>query len=484
MNIFGPPPYPLNRLYVNLQDAARELRLNFKAPDALIGMSMLSVMSAACQGLIDVKLPTGQICPVTLNFLPVGISGERKSALDHCVGKPLYEHDEKCQLAYEADVARYEQALPLWEDTKRGLRQKRIKLVQQGVSTEDVDRELDEHGKNKPVRPRLRQFIRQDITGRAIADALQGDGEAIVLTSDEGDTLLNGEALRQLGMLNRAWDGSPLVLDRAAGKKVLARHPRVTTNIMVQPFALQKFLARRGEHARGIGYLSRYLIGWPVSTQGTRHMSRREQTWSALLPFHARVSELLVEYDRRIDTGAMERTVVQFSEEAKLRWISLVNETEDLIHPQGELHDISDFASKACEIIGRVAAILHYFSSQDGDINVDMLERAIAIVGWHIDEAQRLFGAGSELSLSHGDARVLIEYLYARVWQEKYNRVRRTDLMQYGPVSLRKKKRLGPALELLAENKIVGLPPQDFQGIHYVELDGEFFSSYRPQQAI
>jgi len=88
---FGPPPYPLEKFHFLVRETAYELSQHLQAPDALIGMSLLAVMSAACQGRIDVKLPTGQVRPVSLNILAIAESGERKSALDSLAAKPLYD---------------------------------------------------------------------------------------------------------------------------------------------------------------------------------------------------------------------------------------------------------------------------------------------------------------------------------------------------------------------------------------------------------
>ncbi|MGJ7575117.1 DUF3987 domain-containing protein [Variovorax sp. RB2P76] len=48
-------------------------------------MAALSALSAASQGLVDVLLPTGQLRPVSTNFLTIAESGERKSAVDGIV---------------------------------------------------------------------------------------------------------------------------------------------------------------------------------------------------------------------------------------------------------------------------------------------------------------------------------------------------------------------------------------------------------------
>jgi hypothetical protein len=472
---FGPVSYPLEKFHVCAQESARELSNYLQAPHALIGMSLLAVKSAACQGVIDVKLPTGQVRSVSLNLFGIAKSGERKSAIDDLVAKPLLDHHYQRQVKHEVAMGQYEHSLSLWEDYSQMLQRKRASLVRRNKPTDVVTEELAEHQKAKPVLPRLRQLIRRDLSGRAFADALHGDGESIALMSAEGGVLLRSDAMKQLATFNITWDGSTLSLDRANSKSVLARHPRVTVSIVAQPTEFQHFMAHRGEQARGTGHLARYLVGWPASTQGIRLLSEQEPTWEHLTRFHHRVRELLTEYDRRMEEGAVQRTVITFSDEAKHRWIRLVNDTERRIHPQGDLHDVNDFASKSCEIIGRVAAILHHFSSQEGSISIDTLERAIGIVGWHLDEFRRLFSARSDLSIVHNDAYILAEHL-AQVWLKGICAVRRTDILRLGPLCLRNRRRLIPALDVLIANGAVWIS-QEKRGLQ-VNLNGHFFNNF------
>ena len=475
---FGPVPYPLHKFHLLVGDAARELKWNLKAPDALIGMSLLATMSASCQSLIDVKLPTGQIRPVSLNIMTIAESGERKTTVDRLVGQPLYDHDDVLLEQYEKDVACYEKAYLLWEDTRRALHKKRSKLISQGKCIDDINMTLDEHQAHEPLQPRRRQVVRTDMTGRAFADALQGESEAIAIMSDEGDILLRSDAMRQLGMLNAAWDGASLKLDRAEGKSVLARNPRVTLSIRTQPAVIREYLERKGEHARGSGHFARYLVGWPATTQGSRFLNTVEPDWDALNRFHRRVEDLLKTRADQVRGGMMGRVTMEFTDEAKAEWIKLANETESDLHHQGRLHDIADFGSKACEIVGRVAAVLHYFSMQDGSIDADTLDRAIAIVGWHLDEFKRLFSDGSEVSIAHADAQLLARYLHEHVWQAGGNYMRRNDLLSVGPVRLRKKRRLDPALDVLIASQAVWIS-QDQSKKRFVNLVSGFFAGYR-----
>lgn len=470
-------PYPLHAFHLIGENAAREVRWHLKAPDALIGISILTAKAIACQGVADVEIPIPDAqldvqdesteesennsplrrVPLSLNLISIAESGERKTSIDRVVARPIYVNDEILAETYETDLAHHEVDLAIWQSIDRGLRRKLTKLAQSGESMDAVVAALQDHATKKPTRPRLRRVIRGDITKAAIAEALHGNGESIALMADEGDILLRGEALKHLSWLNSAWDGSSLPLDRADGRSLLARNPRVTTSLMVQPSAFRAYMERRGDEARGIGYFSRYLVGWPASTQGQRFISGHEGAWKHLPVFHARMKELLEEYDRRVASGMPKRDVVRFSDEAKARWVALVNHTEQMIQVDGALHDVKDAASKANEITARVAGILHYFSGQPGDITVDTLERAIAIVGWHVYEFQMVMTSEHEVPQALKDAEALRKYL-CRMQKERREShqdpycMERNEVRHCGPV---RKGRFIAALDILTARDIV-----------------------------
>ena len=102
MLAYYPPPYPIDMLYDLARAAARELQYHVQAPDAIIGMAVIAAMAFACQGNVDVRLPTGKVSPLTLYLLAIASSGERKSTIDRLVMRPFREIDPT---AYEALAA-------------------------------------------------------------------------------------------------------------------------------------------------------------------------------------------------------------------------------------------------------------------------------------------------------------------------------------------------------------------------------------------
>src|SRR5690606_6595001 len=76
--------------------------------------------------------------------------------------------------------------------------------------------------------------------------------------------------MRNLGNLNQLWDGVLLTFDRRTSESYAVRSARLTVALQVQEATLREFLGRAGALARGSGFLARFLIAWPKSTQGQR----------------------------------------------------------------------------------------------------------------------------------------------------------------------------------------------------------------------
>ena len=419
-----------------------------KAPPALIGMEFLTNMSATAQGLFDVRLPIGKISPVSLNCLIVAESGERMSAVHRIVGAPIYAFDEQQHQVYEEALLVHKQELQAWNIRAKALSRKLNQAIKDEDDFEAVQQELIEWEQVKPVKPRLRRLMRQNITERAMMDALEGCGESVAFIGDEGSVIIDGGALDQMGLLNKAWDGAELlVLDRAKGVSVVARQPRITVAFKAQPEVLAKLLKRRGYVMRGSGHWARYLVGNPPSTQGTRQANGFTPCSTRLAAFHDRMQELLDELGARVDDEVVERQVLDFSIEAQRRWQSMANEVEGMIGPGGYLSDIRDFASKIMEVTSRAAALLHIYGGGGDQISVDSLERAYCIVQWHCHEFKRLFSPSCQPSQAEEDAQVLGAFFRQHRYQGGAHMLPQKDLHLSTPVAT--SRRCAEALRVL-----------------------------------
>lgn len=476
-NFFAPPSYPMDAFLVVVRDAGFELQRNVQAPDAMIGMSLVSAITMACQGLIVVKLPIGLIRPVTQNMLVVGESGERKSVVDGHVFEPFRDADALIEEAHEAALEAYQVEKDCWQTVKNSIRRQIDKAFRDDKGMSEAKAKLAAHAKLKPKKPRLRTLVRSDITQRAIMNALEGDGESIVIMTDDGESLFKSGAMSNLGVLNRLWDSpKTMPLDRAEQEHVSVLNPRVSIWIMTQEEVLKRYCENRGKLAKGSGHWARYLVGFPLTTKGTRWTTPDELVWEHLPKLHARIRELLVQFQEMKASGKIEREVVEFSDDAKARWIQQANNTEWMIRPGEYMSDIDDFASKTMEIVARLAASMHYFAGDGGKISLDTLERAIDIVGWHVDEFKRLFAAQPVMPLEQKDAHRLAHWLRIHVWRGWDSRswMAKNYLLQYGPV--RNRNRLNEALGILNDQSAIWLSQNPKNKQWFVNLHDTFFA--------
>ncbi|WP_313207285.1 YfjI family protein [Stenotrophomonas sp.] len=472
-----PPRYPLDSFLVVAREAGHELVRNVQAPDAMIGMGLINAITMACQGLIDVKMPTGQVRPVSQNLLIVAESGERKSTVSSLLLQPFREADTAAMAGHKAKTEQFKAELGSWEAKSKGLRSAISRAVSKGLEPDELDAQLMEHSRRRPEEPKLRYFLRQDITAKAVMEALEGDGESIAITTDEGHLLFKSEAMAHMGLLNRLWDSPEVLLrDRAERESLVAMNPRVSLSIMTQHAPLKAFLDNRGSVAKGSGHWARYLVGWPQSTMGYRRVNGEEAVWEALPIFHERVRELLHRFRTAMEAGANKRETIGFSLDAKERWLDLSYQTEKMLREGEYLSDINDFAAKVMEILARLAASIHYFSGDPGQITLDTLNRAFEIVRWHVDEYKYLFSPASAAPQDLVDARAVAEYLRSRVWggpsSDTY--VPKNQILRNGPV--RDRGRLNEALSLLDMRRAVNVVTGSRDRKTYVQLLNHFFN--------
>lgn len=476
-NFFAPPPYPMSAFLVVVRDAGFELQRNVKAPDAMIGMSLAQAITMACQGLIVVKLPFGQSRPVTQNMLLVSESGERKSPVHSHVFAPFLDADAFNEKAHEAALEVYHVETDWWQTVNNSIRREVDKAFRNNEGMTDAKAKLVAHAKLKPKKPKLRILVRSDISQRAIIDVLAGDGESIGIMTDDGESLFKSAAMSNLGVLNRLWDSpKTLTLDRAEQEHVSVLNPRVSIWIMTQEEVLKDYREKRGKLARGSGHWARYLVGFPLTTKGTRWVALDEAVWEHLPKFHARIRELLVRFQDMMASGKIKHEIIEFSEDAKARWIQQANNTEWMIRPGEYLNDIDDFASKTMEIVARLAASMHYFAGDGGKIPLDTLERAIEIVAWHVGEFKRLFAAQPVIPQEQLDAYDVAMWLRTRIWRgwNLQSWVAKNHLLQYGPV--RNRNRLNAALGILNDQVAIWLGQNPKSKQWFVNLHDTFFA--------
>lgn len=429
-----PAPYPVDALPKILREAFFEVCKNLQAPESLIAASFFAAISATSQSTVKVLHPfTGQIKPTALFLLTIANSGERKTAVERVVCAPLYDIDERREHDFQVQAKHFAQAHRRWVAITRELQKRISRSICDGLSTDVLDQQLAEHERAEPPKPRLSRFILQDTSERAFLDALEGQGQSLAIMGDEGDIIFSSPLFARNGVINKAWDGGPLILTRAQGVNFSARDTRVTLSIMVQEDVFRAFSEKKGSTSRGCGLFARFLIAWPKSTQGFRYNQPGEISWPNLEAFHRRIREMLTE-SMQFSSEQAPTTVFELDTDAIEHFRKITNGIEFYIGPSQYLHDIADAASKVGENILRVAALFHHFSEQTGKISRDTIDRAWQVVHFHLGEYKLLFSEECEVPQFIRDSQLLIRYLHRVVWSLGCLEIARTEVQHSGPL--------------------------------------------------
>lgn len=474
-------PFPANQFYDTVELAFDEVMAAVQSPDALIASSFLTAMSVACQADIDMMLPIGQTTPCALFLATIADSGERKTATDNLVLKPIYEYELAQTRAYDNAASKYKTEHRYWSTTQKALDRMLAKSVLK--EPHELRERYDACMAAEPSKPELKRIVLKNTTERALINAMRGQSKSIALLTDEGATFVKSGAARGLGTLNKVWDGPAIASLDTAEEIIEVYDPRLTLSFMIQEEPFNAFLDKPNNMARASGFLARFLLCHPESTQGYRVTKNRREDGSSRHPaldaFHSRITELLHERDTRQAAGDRSKKILRFSPDARARWVEAQNQIELHIGKGGVYEDIRDFASKSVEIASRVAGILHHFEGLESDVvERATLERALSIVNFYFREFREKFGSHNYLPEDEKDAWALRNYLRSRYWERDYNQAPRNDVRKNGPI--RHQGRFCSALDLLEADGVIRVDRENYlrrSGRHLIILNPDVFGA-------
>lgn len=452
-----PEPYPLDALPEVLRDAVTEVQGFTKAPVALVASSALAALSVAGQGLVDVKRAEKLVGPVGLFLLSIADSGERKSTCDGFFSAPLRAYERAEAESVKPELAKRKAEMDAWEAMRSGITEAIKRAAKDGdaVATDEHRLRLEELEANKPQPLRVPKLVRGDDTSENLAWSLAREWPSAGVLSSEAGLILGAHAMgkdtvmRNLGLLNILWDGGELSIGRRTSESFTLRGARLTVGLQVQEATLRGFFDRTGGLARGIGFLARFLVAWPESTQGFRPFADPPESWPSLAHYHRRLEALLQTPVELTEDGGLAPVTLSMEPEAKTLWVRFHDLVERELCSGGDLHDVRDVASKIADNAARLAALFHVAEhGATGVIGAEAFDGASRIAAWHLNEARRFFG---ELALPDDmrDAARLETWLVTFCRNQRLAAVPRREAQQYSPV--RDKGRLAAAIAELEE---------------------------------
>ena len=450
-----PSPYPLEALPSGLGGAVREVLEFVQCPMALAACSALSALSVSAQHLANVRRAEGLTSPASLYTLTIAESGERKSSVDKHFTTAISLWEANQAEENKTEVKRYQVEHDSWLMQYEGVKMKIKELAKAQKSTDLLKRELHQLKNDEPIAMRVPRLIYGDVTPEQLGYALAKNWpSAGVLSSEAGIVFgshgMSGDsAMRNMALLNILWDGGTHTIDRRTSDSYRVQDTRLTMGLAVQADTVLNFLNNSKGLARGTGFLARFLVALPTSTQGTRLFKEPPIAWPKLTVFSERITQLLNKLPELNEAGGISPTTLDFSNDAKKEWVNFHNDVELELKQGGDLTDAKDVASKAADNVARLAALFHLYEWQsEGAINKDLVDRAIAIVTWHLYEAKRFL---NQIAIPEhiNNAIKLDDYILRYCRDHKTDTVAKNHLRRNG--AIRDKKLLNEALDELVD---------------------------------
>jgi putative DNA primase/helicase len=451
-----PEDYPLDALPDAVRCAVQEVAGFVKAPVPLIATSALAALSLAIQAHVDVKRADKLHGPTSLFLLAIADSGERKSTCDSFFTTAIRDYQAQEQEAAKPLIQAYKSEHDAWDAQRGGLKEKIKALAKAGEPSDAQVKQLHDLDIQEPRPPRVPRLTYGDATPEALTYALAKQWPSGGVISSEAGTVFGGHAMKgdsvmgNLAVLNQLWDGATLQTERRTSESFTVGGARLTMALQVQEATIRAFFDSTKGLARGTGFLARFLISWPASTQGGRPFTEAPANWPALATFNNRLTAILNRQAPIDDDGGLSPTMLTLAPDAKAAWVAFHDAIESELSSGGELHDVRDVASKTADNAARLAALFHTFTGNIGPIDYEAMESATRVTYWHLTEAKRFLGELAMPAELVNPARLdawLIDYCK----RERTDKVTTRAVQQFGPGSLRDKKVFTEALKELAE---------------------------------
>lgn len=458
--------YPLEAFPEPLRAAVEDIATITKAPIAMCGVGVLSALSLAGQGLVDVKRGRHLEGPTSLFLLSIAESGERKTTVDTLAFAAIRKHQQELEKALEPELKRFKSDYEAWEAVHNGLRAGITTKARSGKldGIDELREQLINNENKKPVPPPMPLLMSSSSTPEGLLRDLAKRWPSSSTVSSEAGVVFGSHSMgadsvmRNLATLNVLWDGGEHINSRAdESKNFTVRGARFTMSLQVQHHVLVDFMKRAGELARGSGFLARFLLAWPESTQGTRVYTEPDGYMAGLARFDSRITQLLQIDLPRVDEHSLtlEPHMLELKPEAKALWVELHDAIESELKAHGDYADVRDVASKAADNAARIAALFHlYEHGPEGAISVEHIKQAGTLAIWHLHEARRLlFDLQTNTELRK--AALLDAWLINWCRKQGTDRINSGEFMRRGPNSIRRAEQLAaPLLELQELNRL------------------------------
>jgi hypothetical protein len=404
-----------------MRAAAIEMCNNTGFDMALVLHALFTAVSMACQDLILMDRGFGDplLCFLFL-LCSLGTGGGKTNAFNVFM-KVFEDFDAEMLKRHEEEMVaflRSEKQLKFDIETNERLYRRHIKKMYDADGAEveaikdlcarirqeiaDLQTKLE-----KLSKPQLKKILYRNTSIRSLIQGLCEDWPSAGLISNESGDMLMERKEADMAMLNRLYDGQRVDhIGRTKRESFSGSYLRCTISRGVQPEIFENVLCKKGDVAKGIGFLPRTLFTCPEILYGERMMVNRPAATTIWIDkFNARVRDLLLFAHTDFENRKGRWTVLKFSPAAQKRWEEDHDEKERGTAEGGKYANIREFISRYSEHVARIAALFHFFENgvlvahahendeflRHCEIQEHTVEQAIKICEWYLLQYQRMF---------------------------------------------------------------------------------------------
>jgi replicative DNA helicase len=350
------PGFPVDALPDAIAEMVHAVSEATQTDPAMAGTSALSALAACTGGHAEIEIRPGWREPLCIYAVTIAKPGERKSAVQSVMARPLL--DVEAELARNGAAARTEAETRKQVAVKAAERQlnaaARAGNDNDALLADTIGAAALAEAIHVPPIPRL---VADDITPEAAATLLAEQNGRLAIISAEGGVfdIIAGRysKLPNLDLWLKGHSGDSLKVDRKGRPPEYIRRPALTLGLMIQPAVLDAIATSR--EFRGRGLLARFPYSYPVSKVGRRQI--------APPPVNIEVGQNYAANLTKLASGlagwAGDPAVLMVSAEAKEAVIDIERAIEPTLAAEGELAPLADWGAKYVGAVTRITGILH-----------------------------------------------------------------------------------------------------------------------------
>jgi len=352
------PPFPVVALPEPIAEMVCAVSEATQTDPAMAATSALSALSACCGGHAEIEIRHGWREPLCLYTATIAAPGERKSAVQLAMTRPIL--DVEASLVEKGKAARLEAETRKQVAIKTG-EQQRAAAAKARPNERDM-KMADAIGAAMIAEsidvPPIARLVADDITPEAAASLLAEQGGRLAIISAEGGIfdIIAGRYSRSIPNMDlwlKGHSGDPLKVDRKGRPPEYVRRPALTLGLMIQPAVLSAIAANR--EFRGRGFLARILYSCPESKVGRRTIAAPPVDIAVEKRYEAVVAELA----SGMAGWVADPAVLTLTPTAQQAIKAIEAAVEPTLAGDGELAALADWGAKYVGAVARIAGIIH-----------------------------------------------------------------------------------------------------------------------------